>query len=52
MKVSVCMATYNGARFIKEQISSILNQKYDVENDVELELIICKYSVMRTLPTP
>lgn len=34
------MATYNGGRFIKEQISSILNQKYDVENDVELELII------------
>ena len=25
------MSTYNGGRFIKEQISSILNQKYDVE---------------------
>jgi len=26
MKISVCMATYNGEKFIKEQINSILNQ--------------------------
>lgn len=26
MKISVCMATYNGALFVKDQISSILNQ--------------------------
>ena len=26
MKVSVCMATYNGERYIKEQLESILNQ--------------------------
>lgn len=28
MKVAICMATYNGAGFIKKQISSILNQTY------------------------
>ena len=34
------MATYNGERFIKDQISSILNQKFDEENEIELELVI------------
>lgn len=32
-KISVCMATYNGEKFIKEQISSIL---YQLGNDDEL----------------
>ena len=26
MKISVCMATYNGARFLREQLDSVLNQ--------------------------
>jgi len=26
MKISVCMATYNGSRFIEKQIQSILPQ--------------------------
>jgi len=34
--VSVVMATYNGEKFIAEQIASIL-----VQNDISLELIIC-----------
>lgn len=29
-RVSVVMATYNGAKYIKEQIDSILNQTYPV----------------------
>ena len=33
--ISVCMATYNGCRFIREQIDSILNQ-----TGVEVELFI------------
>jgi len=40
MKVSVCMATYNGAKYIKEQVDSILNQKFKENSDVELELIV------------
>jgi len=28
MKISVCMATYNGEQFVKEQIESILNQTH------------------------
>lgn len=35
MKISVCMATYNGERFIRQQIDSILNQLPD-----DSELII------------
>ena len=34
-KISVCMATYNGERFIREQINSILPQLRDTD-----ELII------------
>jgi glycosyltransferase involved in cell wall biosynthesis len=34
--ISVALACYNGEKFIKEQIYSILNQK-----DVELEIVIC-----------
>lgn len=40
MKISVCMATYNGGKFIKAQISSILNQKFHNPDDVLTELII------------
>ncbi len=36
MKVSVAMATYNGANYIKEQLASILNQTRAVD-----EVIIC-----------
>jgi glycosyltransferase involved in cell wall biosynthesis len=31
MKISVCMAAYNGERYIEEQILSILNQSKDVD---------------------
>ena len=34
------MATYNGAKYIKEQIDSILSQEFRENGDVELELII------------
>lgn len=30
LKVSVVVATYNGGRFIKEQLDSILNQTYPI----------------------
>lgn len=36
MKISVAMCTYNGAKFIVEQINSILGQTYPVD-----EIIIC-----------
>ncbi len=29
-KVSVVMCTYNGARYIREQLDSILNQTYPI----------------------
>ena len=31
MKISVCMATYNGEKYIKEQLESILNQSLPVD---------------------
>lgn len=40
MLVSICMATYNGAKYIREQVDSILNQEFRVNKDVELELIV------------
>lgn len=40
MEVSVCMATYNRAKYLKEQVLSILNQKFDDFSDVWLELIV------------
>lgn len=40
MIVSVCMATYNGAKYLREQVDSILNQKFYENPNVELELII------------
>lgn len=39
MKVSICMATYNGGEYIREQISSILNQKFDHPEEISMELI-------------
>jgi len=36
MKISVAMCTFNGAKFLKEQIDSILNQTLKVD-----EIIIC-----------
>ncbi|MGA9587344.1 MAG: glycosyltransferase family 2 protein [Terracidiphilus sp.] len=36
MKISVCMATYNGARFIHEQLASILTQ---LDSDDEIILV-------------
>lgn len=40
MKISVCMATYNAGRYLDEQIASILNQKFVVNKDVDIELVI------------
>ncbi len=39
MKLSICMATHNGARFLKEQMDSILNQL-----KADDELIISDYN--------
>lgn len=40
MLVSVCMATYNGAKYIKEQMDSILSQEFKENKDVKLEIIV------------
>lgn len=40
MLVSICMATYNGAKYIREQVDSILNQEFAENHDVELELVV------------
>lgn len=40
MLLSVCIATYNGEQFIREQIDSILEQQFVENKDVELEIII------------
>ena len=37
--VSVCMATYNGGKYIREQVDSILNQEFKENPNVELELV-------------
>lgn len=37
MTISVCMATYNGARFIKEQIESILTQLSDDDEVIVID---------------
>lgn len=39
MLVSICMATYNGG-FLKEQMDSILDQRFEENKDVELEVIV------------
>lgn len=40
MLISICMATYNGAKYIREQVDSILNQKFTENKDVEMELVV------------
>ncbi len=40
MLVSVCMATYNGGKYIREQVDSILNSEFKENPDVELELVV------------
>ncbi len=40
MLVSVCMATYNGGKYIREQVDSILNQEFKENTDVELEIVV------------
>lgn len=40
MLVSICMATYNGGKYIREQVDSILNQKFKENQDVEMELVV------------
>ena len=45
MKISVAICTYNGARFLREQLNSILNQKLPVN-----EIVLCDdISTDRTL---
>lgn len=38
--ISVCMATYNGSKYLREQIDSILNQDLSAYPNAELELIV------------
>lgn len=40
VRVSVCMATYNAAKHIKEQIDSILNQEFGDGMNVEMEIVV------------
>lgn len=40
MLVSICMATYNGGKFIREQVDSILNQEFTENEGVEIELVV------------
>ena len=40
MLISICMATYNGAKYIREQVDSILNQEFTENKDVEMELVV------------
>lgn len=40
MLVSICMATYNGGRHIRQQLDSILNQEFVENPDTKMEIII------------
>ena len=40
MRISVCMATYNGGKYLREQMDSILNQDLSAFPDAELEIIV------------
>ncbi len=40
MLISVCMATYNGAKYLREQVDSILQQEFRDNCDVEMELVV------------
>lgn len=40
MTISICMATYNGAKYIRKQMNSILNQDLSDHPEAELEIIV------------
>ena len=40
MILSICMATYNGAKYIRNQMNSILNQDLSDYPEAELEIIV------------
>lgn len=40
MLISICMATYNGGKYIHEQMESILHQEFKENPDVEMEIIV------------
>lgn len=40
MKISVCMATYNGGKYLREQMDSILGQDLSAYPEAELEIIV------------
>lgn len=40
MLISICMATYNGGNYIREQMDSILAQEFKENPDTEMEIII------------
>lgn len=40
MRISVCMATYNGGKYLREQMDSILNQDLSAYPDAELEVVV------------
>lgn len=40
MLVSICMATYNGGKYIKEQMDSILAQEFKENPDAEMEIVV------------
>ena len=40
MLISICMAAYNGAKYLREQVDSILNQEFTENKDVEMELVV------------
>ncbi len=40
MIISVCMATYNGGKYLREQMDSILNQDLSAYPDAELEIVV------------
>lgn len=40
MLISICMATYNGGKYIREQMDSILAQDLSLWPDAEMEIIV------------
>ena len=40
MRISVCMATYNGGKYLRDQVDSILNQDISAFPDVDLEIVV------------
>ena len=43
--VSVCMVKYNGGKYIREQVDSILNQEFKENPNVELELVMSIFTI-------